>query len=68
MTEISNETRFLHAIRWVWARVTRFWSYGTTHTDKDIREALSFTCAGPAFIDTGRHAVRSERPGSTLRN
>ena len=44
MTEVSNETRFLHAIEmglgaWQWGdRV--IWGYGQTHTDKEIRESF----------------------------
>ena len=57
MTEVSNETRFLHAIpiglgAWQWGdRV--IWGYGQTHTDKDIREAFDVSLnLGIRFIDT----------------
>jgi aryl-alcohol dehydrogenase-like predicted oxidoreductase len=68
MTEISNETRFLHAIEiglgaWQWGdRV--MWSYGETHTDKDIREAFDISLnQGVRFIDTAEiyGSGRSER-------
>ncbi|MEW6401355.1 MAG: aldo/keto reductase [Chloroflexota bacterium] len=68
MTEISNETRFLHAIEiglgaWQWGdRV--MWSYGETHTDKDIREAFDVSLGqGLRFIDTAEAygSGRSER-------
>ncbi|MDP1548476.1 MAG: aldo/keto reductase [Anaerolineales bacterium] len=57
MTEVSNETRFLHAIEmglgaWQWGdRVV--WGYGQTHTDKDIRESFDVSLRlGIRFIDT----------------
>ncbi len=57
MTEVSNETRFLHAIEmglgaWQWGdRV--IWGYGQTHTDKDIREAFKVSMSlGIRFVDT----------------
>jgi aryl-alcohol dehydrogenase-like predicted oxidoreductase len=57
MTEVSNETRFLHAIEmglgaWQWGdRVV--WGYGQTHTDKDLREAFDISLhLGIRFIDT----------------
>ena len=57
MTEVSNETRFLHAIEiglgaWQWGdRV--IWGYGQTYTDKDIREAFDVSLSlGIRFIDT----------------
>jgi aryl-alcohol dehydrogenase-like predicted oxidoreductase len=68
MTDISNETRFLHAIEiglgaWQWGdRV--MWSYGETHTDKDIREAFDISISqGLRFIDTAEiyGSGRSER-------
>ncbi len=68
MTEISSETRFLHAIEmglgaWQWGdRV--MWSYGETHTDKDIREAFDVSLSqGLRFIDTAEvyGSGRSER-------
>lgn len=57
MTEVSNETRFLHAIQmglgaWQWGdRVV--WGYGQTHTEKDIREAFDISLSlGVRFVDT----------------
>lgn len=57
MTEISNETRFLHAIEiglgaWQWGdRVV--WGYGQTHTDKEIRESFDASLnLGVRFVDT----------------
>lgn len=57
MSEISNETRFLHAIEiglgaWQWGdRV--MWGYGQTHTDKDIRESFDASLnLGVRFVDT----------------
>jgi len=57
MTEVSNETRFLHAVEmglgaWQWGdRVV--WGYGQTHTDKDIREAFDVSLnLGIRFVDT----------------
>ena len=57
MTEVSNETRFLHAIEmglgaWQWGdRI--IWGYGQTHTDKDIREAFNASLnLGIRFVDT----------------
>jgi aryl-alcohol dehydrogenase-like predicted oxidoreductase len=57
MDEVSNETRFLHAIElglgaWQWGdRVV--WGYGQTHTDKDIFEAFDVSLKlGIRFIDT----------------
>ena len=57
MTEISNETRFLHALEmglgaWQWGD-RLIWGYGQTHTDKDIREAFDISLSlGIRFIDT----------------
>lgn len=57
MNEVSNETRFLHALEigmggQQWGdRV--IWGYGQTHTDKDIREAFQTSLSlGVRFIDT----------------
>lgn len=57
MTEVSSETRFLHAIQmglgaWQWGdRV--IWEYGQTHTEKDIREAFDVSLnLGVRFVDT----------------
>ncbi len=57
MTEVSNETRFLHAIQmglgaWQWGdRIV--WSYGQSHTDEDIRKAFDVSLnLGIRFIDT----------------
>jgi len=57
VAEVSNETRFLHAIEiglgaWQWGdRV--IWGYGQTHTDKDIREAFGVSLnLGIRFVDT----------------
>jgi aryl-alcohol dehydrogenase-like predicted oxidoreductase len=57
MSEISSETRFLHAIEiglgaWQWGdRV--MWGYGQTHTDKDIRESFDASInLGVRFVDT----------------
>ncbi len=57
MTEISNETRFLHAIEmgagaWQWGD-RMIWGYGQTHTDKEIREAFYASLnLGVRFVDT----------------
>lgn len=57
MTEVSNETRFLHAVEmglgaWQWGdRIV--WGYGQTHTDKDIRESFDVSLnLGIRFVDT----------------
>ncbi|MDO8755744.1 MAG: aldo/keto reductase [Anaerolineales bacterium] len=57
MTEVSSETRFLHAIEmglgaWQWGdRV--IWGYGQTHTEKDIRAAFDVSLnLGIRFVDT----------------
>lgn len=68
MTEISNETRFLHAVEmglgaWQWGdRV--MWQYGRTHSDDDIQKAFSVSLQeGIRFIDTAEvyGSGRSER-------
>src|SRR6266542_5413100 len=57
MTEVSNETRFLHAIEiglgaWQWGD-RLVWGYGQTHTDKEIREAFDASLnLGVRFVDT----------------
>ena len=57
MTEVSNESRFLHAIQmglgaWQWGdRIV--WNYGQTHTDVDLRQAFEVSLnLGIRFIDT----------------
>ena len=57
MTEVSNATRFLHAIEmglgaWQWGdRV--IWGYGQGYTDKEIREAFDASLnLGIRFVDT----------------
>ncbi len=57
MTEVSNETRFLHAIEmglgaWQWGdRV--MWAYGQKYSDKEIREAFDVSLnLGVRFVDT----------------
>ncbi len=57
MTEVSNATRFLHAIEmglgaWQWGdRV--IWGYGQGYTDKEIREAFDVSLnLGIRFVDT----------------
>jgi aryl-alcohol dehydrogenase-like predicted oxidoreductase len=57
VTEVSSETRFLHAMEigmgaWQWGdRV--FWGYGQTHTDKNLRESFDASLRlGVRFIDT----------------
>lgn len=68
MNEVSNETRFLHAVQmglgaWQWGdRVV--WAYGQTHTDKDIRETFDVSLnLGIRFVDTAEvyGSGRSER-------
>ncbi|HNN14614.1 MAG TPA: aldo/keto reductase [Anaerolineales bacterium] len=68
MNEVSNETRFLHAVEmglgaWQWGdRV--IWSYGQGYTDKEIREAFDVSLnLGVRFIDTAEiyGSGRSER-------
>ncbi len=68
MTEISNETRFLHAVEmglgaWQWGD-RMMWQYGSTHTEDDIRKAFETALAeGIRFIDTAEvyGSGRSER-------
>ncbi len=57
MTEVSNETRFLHAIEmglgaWQWGdRV--MWAFGQKYSDKEIREAFDISLnLGIRFVDT----------------
>ena len=57
MSEVSNETRFLHVIQmglgtWQWGdRIV--WGYGQTHTDEDIRKAFDISLQlGIRLIDT----------------
>ena len=57
MSDVSNETQFLHAIEiglgaWQWGdRVV--WGYGQTHTDKEIRESFETSVnLGVHFVDT----------------
>lgn len=57
MTEISNETRFLHAIEMglgAWQFGDRvMWNYGQTHNEKDIEAAFDVSLnEGIRFIDT----------------
>jgi len=68
VTDVSNETRFLHAIEmglgaWQWGdRV--YWSYGQTHNDDDLRAAFEVTLEqGIRFVDTAEvyGSGRSER-------
>lgn len=57
MTEVSNETRFLHSVQmglgaWQWGD-RMVWGYGQTHTDEDIRKAFDVSLSlGVRFIDT----------------
>lgn len=57
MSEVSNETRFLHAIEmglgaWQWGDKI-VWGYGQTHTDKEIRESFDISLSlGVRFVDT----------------
>ncbi|KXK12809.1 MAG: putative oxidoreductase [Chloroflexi bacterium OLB14] len=57
MNEVSNETRFLHALE-IGMGGQQFgdrvvWGYGQTHTDKDIQEAFDTSLnLGVRFIDT----------------
>ena len=57
MTEISSETRFLHAIEmglgaWQWGdRI--IWGFGQKYSDKEIREAFDVSLnLGVSFVDT----------------
>ena len=57
MTEISNETRFLHAIEMglgAWQFGDRvMWNYGQTHNEKDIEAAFDVSLnEGIRFVDT----------------
>jgi aryl-alcohol dehydrogenase-like predicted oxidoreductase len=60
MTEVSNETRFLHSIQmglgaWQWGD-RMVWGYGQTHTDEDIRKAFDVSLSlGIRFIDTAEN-------------
>ena len=68
MNEVSNETRFLHAIEiglgaWQWGDKI-IWGYGQSYNDKDIREAFDVSLnLGVRFIDTAEiyGSGRSER-------
>lgn len=57
MTEVSNETRFLHSVQmglgaWQWGD-RMVWGYGQTHTDEDIRKAFNVSLSlGIRFVDT----------------
>jgi aryl-alcohol dehydrogenase-like predicted oxidoreductase len=57
MTEVSNETRFLHSVQmglgaWQWGD-RMVWGYGQTHTDEDIRKAFDISLSlGIRFVDT----------------
>lgn len=68
MNEVSNETRFLHAVEmglgaWQWGdRI--IWSYGQGYSDKEIREAFDVSLnLGIRFVDTAEiyGSGRSER-------
>ncbi|MCL4270825.1 MAG: aldo/keto reductase [Anaerolineales bacterium] len=68
MNEVSNETRFLHAVEmglgaWQWGdRI--IWSYGQGYSDKEIREAFDVSLnLGIRFVDTAEvyGTGRSER-------
>ena len=57
MTEISNETRFLHAVEmglgaWQWGdRVV--WQYGNGYGDEDVQKVFEVSLAeGIRFVDT----------------
>jgi aryl-alcohol dehydrogenase-like predicted oxidoreductase len=60
MTEVSNETRFLHSVQmglgaWQWGD-RMVWGYGQTHTDEDIRKAFDISLSlGIRFIDTAEN-------------
>ena len=68
MSEISSETRFLHAIEmglgaWQWGDKL-MWGYGGTYGDKDLRETFDVSLnQGIRFIDTAEiyGSGRSER-------
>lgn len=57
MTEVSSETRFLHAIEmglgaWQWGD-RLVWQFGQGYSDKDVQEAFNLSIAdGIRFIDT----------------
>jgi len=57
VTEISNETRFLHAVEmglgaWQWGD-RMMWQYGSTHTEDDIRKAFETALAeGIRFMES----------------
>lgn len=73
MNEVSNETRFLHALE-IGMGGQQFgdrvvWGYGQTHTDKDIQEAFDTSLnLGVRFIDTAEiyGSGKSERIIGTL--
>lgn len=60
MTEVSNETRFLHSVQmglgaWQWGD-RMVWGYGQTHTEEDIRKAFDVSLSlGIRFIDTAEN-------------
>jgi aryl-alcohol dehydrogenase-like predicted oxidoreductase len=60
MTEVSNETRFLHSVQmglgaWQWGD-RMVWGYGQTHTDEDLRKAFDVSLSlGIRFIDTAEN-------------
>jgi aryl-alcohol dehydrogenase-like predicted oxidoreductase len=68
MNEVSNETRFLHALEiglgaWQWGDKI-IWGYGQSYNDKDIRQAFDVSLnLGVRFIDTAEiyGSGRSER-------
>lgn len=68
MTEISNETRFLHAVEmglgaWQWGD-RMVWGYGQTHNEEDVRAAFQVSLEqGIRFVDTAEvyGSGRSER-------
>jgi aryl-alcohol dehydrogenase-like predicted oxidoreductase len=57
MTEVSNETRFLHSVQmglgaWQWGD-RMVWGYGQTHTEEDVRKAFDVSLSlGIRFVDT----------------
>lgn len=57
MTEVSNETRFLHSVQmglgaWQWGD-RMVWGYGQTHTEEDVRKAFDVSLGlGIRFVDT----------------
>ena len=60
MTEVSNETRFLHSVQmglgaWQWGD-RMVWGYGQTHTEEDIRKAFDVSLSlGIRFVDTAEN-------------